>query len=297
MLLFLKQFLDYSVIRYYFLKMIKIDTNKCISCELCVQSCTTKAINPLEGIVNESRCMSCSHCVAVCPTDAVSQDDKISRVINNHNINPENFENLIYARKSIRNFKTDEIDDDTLKTFLNLMEYAPTGTNSQETYVTVIRGREKIKPFSESIIKYFQRTLKMFLTPAAYPFIKMMKGKEKADKLYSYKKHILDVKEGHDIITYNCPLIIVFHASPKSSTPEMDCNIQASYASLHAVTLGLGTCFNGFICRGINGDKKIKSDLKIPKDHKVFSSLLVGYPELKYKKRVIRQELKVNIVA
>lgn len=275
--------------------MIKIETDKCIKCELCVQSCTTKAINPIEGLINESRCMECSHCVAVCPTDAVSQDDKISERIVPHNITPENFENLIYARKSIRNFKEDEIDDITLKAFLNLMEYAPTGTNSQETYVTVIRGREVVQPFSKSIIMYFQKTLKKYLTPVAYPFLKVIKGKEKTDKLYSYKKHMLNVKEGNDIIAYNCPLIIVFHGSPKASTPEMDCNIQASYASLHAITLGLGTCFNGFICRGINGDKKIKSDLNIPKSHTVYNSLLVGYPKLNYNKRVIRQELKFNI--
>lgn len=277
--------------------MIKIDTEKCIKCELCVKSCTPKAIHPLNGTVTNEICMSCSHCVAVCPTDAVTQDEIISENIEKNDITPESFENLIYARKSIRNFTDSEIDDKTLEKFLKLMEYAPTGTNSQETYVTIIKGRENVRPFSASIINHFQKTLKLFLNPVAYPFMRVLKGKEKTNKLYGYKKHMLNVKPGQDIIAYDCPLIVVFHASPGSSTPEMDCNIQASYASLHAITLGLGTCFNGFICRGINGNKKIKEGLNIPKDHKVYSSLLVGYPELKYKKRVIRDELKLNVVA
>ncbi len=277
--------------------MIKIDSNKCTQCELCVKSCTTSAINPLNYDVNQDRCMGCSHCVAVCPSDAVTQSDVLGKHIDNHNVTPENFENLIYSRKSIRNFTEQEIDDKTLQDFLNLMEYAPTGTNSQETYVTVIRGKDRIQEFSKAMITFFQKAMKAMLNPVTKPIMLLTMGKEKTNKLFGYRNHIVNVEEGNDILAYNSPLIVIFHASPNASTPEMDCNIQSSYASLHAVTLGLGTCFNGFITRGLNGNKKLKKELNIPKKHKVHSSILVGYPELNYKKRVIRQDLKVNVVA
>lgn len=277
--------------------MVVIDINKCTKCELCVKSCVTGAIKPTEGLVYNDFCMGCSHCVAVCPKDAVSQSNLTGDYITDHNISPENFENLIYTRKSIRNFKKDEIKEKTLNDFLNLMQYAPTGTNSQQTYITVLKNREKITSFSEQIISFFKKTMKLAFTPLTYPFMRIFIGKEKTNKLFSYKNMLLNLEEGKDIITYNCPVVVVFHASPDSSTPDMDCNIQASYASLHAITLGLGTCFNGFITRGLNGNKKLKKEIGIPKSHKVYSSLLVGYPELNYKKRVIRNELKINIVS
>ncbi len=277
--------------------MIKIDKEKCISCELCVKSCVTEAIKPIEYFIDMDKCMGCSHCVSVCPTDAVTQNDELGNYIDNHNISPENFENLVYSRKSIRNYSDKNIDDKTLTDFLNLMQYAPTGTNSQNIHVTVINNKEKLQKFSMDMIKFFKVLAKTIFNPITYVFMFIIMGKEKTDKLFGYKRSITGAKEGKDFLTYNAPLVIVFHAAPEASTPDMDCNIQSAYASLHAVTLGLGTCFNGFITRGLNANKKLKKEFGIPKKNKVYSSLLVGYPELDYKKRVIREELKVNIIS
>ncbi len=276
--------------------MIKIDESKCIKCELCVMSCATNAIKPKEYTVRQHRCMGCSHCVAVCPKDAVTQDDKIGEFIEPHNITPGNFENLIYTRKSIRNYSKKGIDNETLARFLDLMKYAPTGTNSQKTFVTVLKDRDFISGFAVDTIEFFKKLTKLAFNPVTYIFVRLIMGKDKCKKMFSYKKALQRTPKGKDILTFNAPLVVVFHASPESTTPDMDCNIQASYSSLHAVTLGLGTCFNGFITRGLNANKKLKKQIGIPKKNKVYSTLVVGYPELDYKKRVIREDLKVNII-
>ncbi|MGL1894214.1 MAG: nitroreductase family protein [Spirochaetaceae bacterium] len=276
--------------------MIKIDETKCTQCELCVQSCTTGAIQPLDYSVTMSKCMGCSHCMSVCPTDAVTQFGETGEYISDHNISPENFENLVYARKSIRNYSNKVIEKETLDQFLTLLQYAPTGTNSQQTYVTVLTDEKKIEKFAFEMISFFKKLVKIIFNPVTYIFMLLFSGKEKTEKMFSYKRMLSGASGNDDFLTYKAPLVVIFHASPDASTPEMDCNIQASYASLHAVTLGLGTCFNGFITIGLKANKKLKKELGIPKDHKVYSSLLVGYPKLDYKKRVIREELKVNMV-
>lgn len=277
--------------------MIVIDEERCIKCELCVKTCTPKVINPKDGTVDSARCMLCSHCIAICPKDAVSQSREYGEYITDFNISAESFENLIHYRRSIRNYTRKEVSGETLERFLNLMSYSPTGTNSQESYITVIQGRERVAEFSFKLISFFQRVVKLILNPVTYPILRVLLGKTKANKFYSYRTYLTNLKEGEDILSYNAPLVVIFHSSNKASTPEMDSNIQASYASLHAVTLGLGTCFNGFIAKGLNFNKKLKREYNIPKNHKVYNSLLVGYPELNYKKKVIRKINPINVIS
>lgn len=276
--------------------MVKIESTKCIKCELCVESCTPKVINPKEGTVDNSNCMMCSHCIAVCPKDAVYQNSESGEYLLPHNISPESFENLVHSRRSIRNYTDREIDKDTLNRFLELMVYSPTGTNSQESYITVIRGREKVSDFSLRLLAYFQKLIKWIFNPITYPLLLLTLGKKKTQKFFKYKGYLTTLKEGEDILAYNAPLVVIFHSSKEASTPEMDSNIQASYASLHAVTLDLGACFNGFISKGLNANKKMKRELNIPKTHKIYNSLLVGYPKLNYRKGVIRKVNHVNII-
>lgn len=277
--------------------MIKINIDQCIKCGKCVKSCVTEAIDPDIGKVKSHRCIKCSHCLAICPQDAITQDNMQGEYISPNNIKTEDFENLIYTRKSIRNYTNKDIDDKTLNKFINLMKYSPTGTNSQKAFVTVINSRERVNDFSGKMISFLKKFVRLGLSPALYPFIVLFLGKKKTDKFYSYKKIILNTKAGKDILCYNCPMLVLFHSSSDASTPEMDCNIQSSYASLHALTLGLGTCFNGFIAKGLNINKKLKRELGIPDKNKIYSSLLVGYPALNYTKKVIREDLKVNILS
>jgi len=58
---------------------IKIDQDKCIHCNKCVESCPTQA---MKGIYQDKRkfflpdCWSCGNCIEACPTDAISYGGK-----------------------------------------------------------------------------------------------------------------------------------------------------------------------------------------------------------------------------
>jgi len=63
---------------------------------------------------------------------------------------------------------------------------------------------------------------------------------------------------------------------------EADANIWATYTSIYANTMGLGTCFNGFIVHAMKKKNRLFAELGIPAGHRVYASLLVGYPKVKY---------------
>lgn len=54
--------------------VIKIDSDACTGCGLCVDVCPTCAISLNDDVasVDEGLCIDCGICVDVCPTDAIS---------------------------------------------------------------------------------------------------------------------------------------------------------------------------------------------------------------------------------
>ena len=52
--------------------MIKVDTNKCLHCGLCVGSCPHNAIFMNEVVLEfNDACTSCGRCVKLCPMGAL----------------------------------------------------------------------------------------------------------------------------------------------------------------------------------------------------------------------------------
>lgn len=52
---------------------VKIDTDSCIACGACVDTCPVEALSVEDyAIVNEDECIECGACTSSCPVDALS---------------------------------------------------------------------------------------------------------------------------------------------------------------------------------------------------------------------------------
>jgi len=277
-------------------KSLIIDKSKCTSCGLCVKSCVRKIINLEDYTIDNEKCFRCFHCYSVCPADAIIFPDAEFEKIDKISIKPESFENLIYHRKSHRNFLDREIPAEFFKKAGEITRYSPTATNSQSVHLTIVNGREKVKKFSDQVMNYLKKMSKYFNSFTSI-FFSLLIGRSKIKKAASNKKFIDKYFSGNNILTFDTQSLFLFHA-PKhgSAMAEADCNIAAASVMLYLETAGLSSCFMGFVVQALRYNKKLKKSVNIPKNHTVHAALAVGYPELKYLKKTIRKDAKLDIL-
>jgi nitroreductase len=99
---------------------------------------------------------------------------------------------------------------------------------------------------------------------------------------------------GRDLILHNAPVLIVLHGPALSFFASDNCNIAAANICNYAHSMGLGTCFIGFVTLSSRFSKKLCSLLKLPKGRTIYSSLVVGHPKYSYPYTASRKPPKIQ---
>lgn len=250
---------------------VVIDKEKCIGCGMCVKDCVAGALI-IDGGKAKFRegCIGCGHCYAVCPVAAIDmpEDDKsgCGDYVSMTEIDSDTLLEAMKSRRTIRHYKDIPVEQEKIDKILEAGRYAPTGANKQSTAFTILGSRqdelerECVKLFRAgvSVGKLFSQTLK----------------NNRIDDNFFFK---------------GAPLVIVVSGRDKVSA-----SLASAYMELEANSLGLGVLYSGFFaaCTVIN--PKIKAMLKLPKGHSVATCMIIGYPDVNYKRIAPRKPLKVK---
>lgn len=271
--------------------MINIDKEKCIGCGLCIKDCPTGTIGMEDGkaLFNNTVCIRCGHCIAVCPKNAVVSEEYDMNDVLEYNedlfkISPERLLNFIKFRRTIRFFKDREVEDEKLLKIIEAGRFAPTGSNAQDVKYVIIK--KDIQKFRKLILKSLHDIGELILknredySEALIRYAKMWK------MMYTlYLKN----PNGRETLFFNSKaIILVVSKSP------IDAGLASFSMELMANALGLGNVFSGFTVRGALGNKEIKSFLKIDEDEEVVSTMILGYPDISYKRTVPRKKPSIN---
>ena len=287
--------------------MISIDEGRCTQCGLCVPVCVRRILQDEGkriGILDPAFCNECGHCKAVCPTNAPILS----------NLNEEEFEDLrgiekppqasdfllfLRGRRSLRIYRKNPVEVEKIKMILEAGRFAPTGGNQQACEYVVVRGRKildrvgtltiqaltgEAKKIREALERH--RRLKeplpeTYISRQFYPPMWERMGQE--------------WEEGVDRLLYHAPALVVIHVKKgAATTPEMDTGLAGMQMVLMAETLGLGTCFIGFLVFALENSHELKESLKIPPDHQAHMAFTVGYPDVKFLRRVGRNPARVT---
>lgn len=269
-------------------KFVKFDSDKCIGCGLCVDDCLSKIIrveNGLATIGNFQDCIKCGHCGAICPEDAVIYEnilkeeiiecDEELRDIDFHRLNA-----FIKMKRSTRQYLDKSIDNKIIKSILEIGRVSPTGGNRQPLKFVVVSSQENMEK------------LKVMAMKSLCDLSEKVTGRYKeifANILINYQE------DNYDRLFYNAPVLVVIYGDPnESGSIFVDAGIAVGQMSLIGNSLGLGSCFIGFLNTAAQNDNNINEFLGIPEGNKMIANIIFGYPNVEYFRTVPRNMIDVT---
>jgi nitroreductase len=194
---------------------------------------------------------------------------------------------LLTQRRSLRNYKKEIPSKELLAKVLDIAAYAPSSPHHRVGWVrnaAVVVGHENMEIVTVMTTEYMEKMIKLlgswFMKWAAKFDDRAKAG---IGVVPSFREALNEYRTGNNLITYNAPVAIFLHAPIKSSTPQIDCDAACLQIQLFAEANGLGTCWNGLIQGAAAGDhlkgfKKLERFLKIPKGHKCYAAMTIGFP-------------------
>ena len=267
--------------------MIQINEQACIGCGACVRDCFPGTIGMEEGKARllEGRCISCGHCIAICPVNAVritEYDMNDVMELGEQNISPEDFLNFVKSRRSIRHYKNQPVDPALIHRMLEAGRFTATGGNRQELSYVVIT--ERMEEFRRLVIEGLADIAPRLL--AAEDTTQMMR--DYAGRWLKMAEQYRQNPAAKDSVFLGAPVVILVMGNG-----PVDAGMAVSNMELMAHASGLGALYSGFITWGAD-HPAVREFLGIPAGKTIRMTLLVGHPDVKYKRNVPRKAQQVT---
>ena len=250
----------------------KVDEQKCIHCGKCVEECIVSVLsmneNSIPKTVNEKNCIGCQHCFSVCPVGAISIFEKKAEDSDKiYSQNPDMILNLIKSRRSVRKYKQENVDAETMNKLKDMLKWVPTGCNYHRLHFSFIDDIQVMNKFRDHVNNKIINALTK--TPI----------KAVADKFGAYTQAFI---KGEDVIFRGAPHMLVVSNSLKAPCLPEDPIIALSYFELYAQSLGLGTCWCGYGQMCMRLFPELSEFLEIPEGYRSGYVMLFGPKDINY---------------
>lgn len=157
---------------------------------------------------------------------------------------------MIKERRSVRKYKDETVDRDTMKEIVEISKWAPSWGNFQVARYTLVEDKAAIAKMATDGVKGFTYNIKTLTNATGVAVLSFVKGK--SGKL-----------EGDDYATSKANVWEVF-----------DAGIACQTFCLAAHAKGVGTCIFGVI-----DDATISEIVGLPEDETVGALIVYGWPD------------------
>ena len=250
---------------------IKVNKDTCVGCGLCKSDCPVNNIyiEDKKSVIKGQECLMCGHCVAICPTGAISItgfDEPPIEFTQQPTLDANELLMAIKSRRTIRKFKNKEVSQEVIQQIIEAGRFTPTAKNSQDVSYIVLKG-EKNK-YEDVAVKTFRKI---------QPVVGL------------WMKEAREVTIDDDFFFKKAPLVIIVTTKDKISG-----SLAASNMALMAESCGLGVLYSGFFTEVANHSPKLKKLLDLRSKGNVVATLVLGYPDVKYRRTAQKETADVS---
>jgi nitroreductase/NAD-dependent dihydropyrimidine dehydrogenase PreA subunit len=270
--------------------MISVDKEKCNRDGLCVAECPAQVLEiikdgdfPTPTVDFNATCLKCGHCVAVCPTGAFSLEwlpsEACPPIQRDLDLTPEQAEQFLRSRRSIRIFKDDPVPREKLSKLIQIACYAPSAKNYQPWHWIVVENPAQVAKLDDMIVNWMKSRIRS--------------EPELAERL-KLPRTVMLWERGQYKALRNAPHLFIVHVERSWAYGVEDTALSLSYVELFARTLGLGATWSGYFYTAYNNYAPLAEAVPIPEDHKVVGAMMIGKPKFKYQRLPRRNEPRVE---
>ena len=168
--------------------------------------------------------------------------------------------------------------------------------------MVVLDQREDLDFLLAELVKDYASAVRAFSNPVGRTMVRLASGAESYAML---KDYIIDLaryaneayhRDGTDRYMYRAPVLMLFHANRGAMSYDENAHLVCHHAMLAALSLGLGTTIIGLVPPIVDRSKTLRQRYGIPKDNRVLTSLILGYPKYRYKKSIHRDLAGVQMM-
>lgn len=272
------------------MEFFRVKEDRCRKDGICAQVCPVGIIKAQPGEVPvmpeelRKRCLSCGQCMAFCPAQACAAPgaafEDIMVLRRELYPAPEQVEELVYARRTIRNFRETPVPRDVLTRILDSVRFAPTGQNRQNLRWIVLESREETLHLVRLVIDWLMEL------PRTDP--------ELAEKTRA-SGFVRAWDKGRDLITRGAPQVAIL-AGPHEEFEYFDSAVALTYLEILAQAYGIGCCWAGCVSRAFAHPAAgaIREYLELGPEERAYCGQMMGYPRFKTVARPPRKPLRVT---
>lgn len=263
---------------------LTVSEELCSGCGECSRDCIAGIMEQIDDkppfirLGNEPSCLGCQHCLAVCPTGALSihnRNPAESQELCHDNLPPfEQMMLLVRGRRSVRQYKAENVSPGLIRELLAALANAPTAGNRRELTYTVIADREVMQRFQEkttaalaAVVAKHAAANDWFLETAAPVYL----------------------EKGPQVIFHGAPHVLIVSAPTEVFSANVDVILAMAYFELLAQSAGLGTVWCGMLKALLETVPEIKELIGLPADC-FYYTMLFGLPSVRYYRTVQRDD-------
>lgn len=218
-------------------------------------------------------------------------------------------EKVLYRRRSVRVYKDQPVPKELVKRVIEAGRFAPSAGNCQGWKFVVVTDKKLLQDLSDSSLKFLSIFTKLYQgkglgRTVLKKSLAFLKPNSIDQRPMAAIQGSLMPKFGEGMMNclFNAPVaIFLLKHSMHISEPELGMGILGQNMVLAAHSLGLGTCYVGFVANALNLDpitkKKFSKRLGLEWPYNSVSIVItLGYPAVQVDKPVDREFPKVNWV-